>query len=749
MSLATALWIAVPLSAIHLALRKNRAALAFQLAVDVGLLLLPGRILLSGAHLGPGPLHGESWGTVRTVRGSPDQVDLPTQLHVWWEEVRRTVADGDPPWISTRIGGGLPLFANGQSGLLFPPQAPVWFLGAERGTDVMAVFKLELAALGAFLLLRRFGVRAAAAASGGLAWGFGVGLVSWLVSPMGWVYAAAPWALFLASGCARGRRRDGAALALLFGALLGGGVSPEAGAFLLLATAAAGAVLGFGKGRRLVRVAVPLALAIPISAVGALPVLLNVLGSSKYDASAVPQAVPAALRAMVASAFLVPWRYGHPADPSWTQPFAAVALALGVGTAVVALAAAALPRRRHRRAALAFASVGLLGAGFLFIVPGFRELFLLLPLFPRMLWHRAGFLPGLALALLGALGLESWLSKPRRWRLAAAAVAVQAVVVALLLTSPVKRLPSAAFATAGIPALLAVGTVAGGAAGGVAIPAVVGLEALLTSWSIVPASRPAEAPAAVRELKRRASADGRRFMGTYGALPPNLGARLGVSDIRANEPVRPRRLTALHRAFGAEGDELPGAIVSPWPGLAGAWGVEWLLSPAPLLEGAPHAAGWESLGTFEGGTIYRNTRALPVVRVAGSETAAPGAWDAVADATEFARTAVVEAPLGLAGSGSSTELEARPHRVSVRVDCVGRCLAVLHAPLAPGWVASVDGAPAPLVPANIAAMGVVVPTGTHVVSWRYAPPGLLAGMGLSALGLTGGAALARGKWRSA
>jgi len=747
-SLATALWIAIPLSAIHLALRKNRAALAFQLAVDVGLLLLPGRVLLSGAHLGPGPLHGESWGTVRTVGGSPDQVDLPTQLHVWWEEVRRTVADGDLPWISSRIGGGLPLFANGQSGLLFPPQAPVWFLGAERGTDVMAVYKLELAALGTFLLLRRFGVRATAAASGGLAWGFGLGLVSWLVSPMGWVYAAAPWAFFLASGCVRGRRRDGAALALLFGALLGGGVSPEAGAFLLLATAAAGTVLGFGKGRRLLRVAAPLALAIPISAVGALPVLLNVLESSKYDASAVPQAVPAAVRAMVASVFLAPWRYGHPADSSWTQPFAAVALALGVGTAVVALAAAARPRRRHRRAALAFATAGLLGAAFLFIVPGFRELVLLLPLFPRMLWHRAGFLPGLALALLGALGLESWLSRPRRWRLAAAALAVQAAVAALLLTSPVKPLPSASLATAGIPALLAVGAMAGGAAGGVAIPAVVGLEALITSWRVLPSSRRAEAPAAVRELGRRAGEDRRRVIGSGGALPPNLAARLGLSDLRANEPVRPRRLTALHRAFGAEGDELPGAVVSPWAGLAGAWGVGWLLSPAPLVEGAPYAAGWESLGAFEGGTIYRNSRALPVVRVAGSETSAPGAWDAALDATEFARSAVVESPLGLAGSGSSTVLEARPHRVSARVDCDGRCLAVLHVPLAPGWAASVDGGPAPLVPANIAAMGVVVPTGTHVVSWRYAPPGLLAGMGLSALGLTGCAALARGKWRS-
>jgi hypothetical protein len=744
-SLAVALWIVVPLTAVHFALRKRRAAIVFQLAVDIGLLLLPGRILLTGAHLGPGPLRGEAWGTVRSVAGSPDQVDLPTQLHVWWEEIRRLAGQGDPPWISDRIGGGVPLFANGQSGLLFPLQAPVWILGPERGTDVMGVFKLELAALGTFFLLRRFGVLGAAAASAGLAWGFGLGLLSWLVSPMGWVFAASPWALYLVSGCVRGRRRDAALLALLFGALLGGGVSPEAATFLLLATSAAGVVLGFGTWRRVGRLAAPLALVLPLSAAGALPVFLNVLGSSKYEAASVPPALSASLRGMIASAFFVPWRWGHPADSTWTPPFAAVALALGVGTAAAVLAAAAVPRRRHRRAALAFLSIGLLGAAFLFVVPGFREAFLLLPLFPRMLWHRASLLPGLALALLAALGLDAWLARPRRARLVAVAVAVQAAVAALLTTSAVRPLPRAALLTAPFPALLAAAALPGGAFAGFAVPAVVGLEAALSGWNVLPGSRPAEAPTAVRALERLAA--GSRILGTEGELPPNLAARLGIADLRANEPVRARRLTALHRALGAEGDELPGPVRSPWPGLAGAWGVGWLLSPGALPAGAPFAPGWETQAAFPGGTILRNSRELPVVRVATGERPAGVAWDAAADATDFARTAVVEVPLGLAGEGSSAVVEARPHRFEARVACDGRCLAVLHVPMAPGWIANLDGAGAPLVAANVAAMGVVVPPGTHRVTWRYAPPGLVPGAAATALGLAGCAALARRKRR--
>ncbi len=61
--------------------------LVFQLAVDVGLLLLPGRVLLSGLHLGPGPPRAIEWGGPITVTGSAEQSDFPLQLGIWWEEV--------------------------------------------------------------------------------------------------------------------------------------------------------------------------------------------------------------------------------------------------------------------------------------------------------------------------------------------------------------------------------------------------------------------------------------------------------------------------------------------------------------------------------------------------------------------------------------------------------------------------------------------------------------------------------------
>lgn len=739
MSLAAALFAAGLLAAIHLGLRRSRPALRFQLAVDLLLLLLPGRVLFSGAHLGPGPLGGESWGTVRTVWGSPDQVDLPTQLHVWWEEVRRLVASGEPPWISDRIGGGLPLFAGGQSCLLFPPHLPVWLFGAENGTDVMALLKLELAALGTFLLLRRFGLKPAAAGVGGIAWGFGLGVLSWLVSPMGWVYAAAPWALHFLAGALRGRSRSSVALALLFGGLLGGGVSLEAAGFLFLATALCGVVLGWGKLGRLIRVAVPLAVSLLVSAAGLLPVLLGIPRVLGGKPSSTLAPLGPVLTEMVASTFLVPWRYGHPSDGTWREGFAAVGIAFSVGTAAWALAAAAWPRRRHRRLAFAFLAMGFLGTGFLFVLPGFREVFLALPLFPKLLWYRAGFLPGFALVLLASVGADAFLESRRSGRLIAAALGTGIAVAALLLTSPVRPVPRAALSSAAAPALLVAAALLGRRAGGVALPAAVAAEVCLIGWNVLPASVPAEAPPAVEEL-RRLAAPGERILGYGATLPPNFAARFGLADLRANDPVAPPAFRTLQTALSVS-DPLLGTILAPWSGLAGAWGVRWMVSAAPLPEGAPFAAGWEKVAATRDGAVFRNLRALGTVRLAVAEKVSAGPWSVSLDATDFSREAVVAEPLGLAGAGHLDILEARPHRVSARVGCEGRCLAVMQTPIAPGWAGRIDGVSSPIVPANLAGMGLVVPGGTHEVSWVYSPPGLAPGVVATLLGLAACVAL--------
>jgi uncharacterized membrane protein YfhO len=52
-----------------------------------------------------------------------------------------------------------------------------------------------------------------------------------------------------------------------------------------------------------------------------------------------------------------------------------------------------------------------------------------------------------------------------------------------------------------------------------------------------------------------------------------------------------------------------------------------------------------------------------------------------------------------------------------------------------GWRATVDGRPAPIVPANVLFRGIRLEPGARVVELVYRPPGLVAGLVVSALSL--------------
>ncbi|MBZ5589537.1 MAG: hypothetical protein LAO05_13325 [Acidobacteriia bacterium] len=733
----TALWIVVPLALVHIVIRRRRVFLLFQLAVDIALLLLPGRLLLVGDHIGPGSPGAAEWGGPATVAGSPEQSDLPLEFAVWWEEVRRLTGSGEPPWISDRIGGGTPLYANGQTGLPFPLHLPVWALGAERGSDVMAVWKLELAALGGFLLLLRLGVRPAAAASGALAYAFGVYQVSWLVVPLAWVVALAPWALWTLIGTLRGDRRSGAWLALILGTTAGWSAHPETAAFLWLAVALAGTVLAWGRARRIFRLAVPYLLALLVAAVGSLPVVATISGSSKLAASRAgpPNPDPGlswSVKGRAAALFLVPWRDGNPGAGTWHQPFPCAAVSVSVGVVPLLMMLGAPLRRRHRRAAVGLAVVGVGAASMVYQLPVVSHLLGRLPVLGAMTWVRSGFLIGLSAAFLGALGLDAWLHAPRRLRLAAAAVVAEGVVLALALTG---RAASARETVATIVAPAAVGVAVAAGAGPLAIPVLVGVESVANAWSILGASREVSSPPGmVAELRARATGGG-RLLGLGDALPPNLPARYGLADLRSADPVRPLGLARLHQALGARGMDLPGPVTTPWAGLAGAWGVRWLATPPEGVVGSS-AAGWEEVWRDAGGRIYRNSRALPVLRLASATSAPPGdpgagAWERV----DFAATAVTTEVVKTGGEGSLAVIDDRPWRHVVRVRSQGTVLAVLHVPRAAGWRTYLDGRAAATVDADLGAMAVVIPTGDREVRWEYSPPFLLPGVILTAVGL--------------
>ncbi|MGQ9495503.1 MAG: hypothetical protein ACUVRY_04480 [Thermoanaerobaculaceae bacterium] len=662
--------------------------------------------------------------------GSGEQSDLPLQFAVWWEEVRRLARQAEPPWITDRIGAGVPLLGNGQTGLPFPLQLPVWLWGPERGTTVMAFLKLLFAFWGMKLWLGRLRALPPGRLLGALAYAFSLDMVSWLPVPLSWVLAAAPWVLWLLVGALRGSPRQAAGLALLLGVLLGWSLHPETAAFLALASAFLGICLAWPKFRRAKRLFLPLSLAVVIGLGFGLPVVLTIRDSAKYHAPP-PAALNLSLseKLELASLFLVPFRHGNPGAGHFAFPFPHAPLALACGSAVWLLLLAGNTQRRHRRWFWAFSLLALGSLGLFFQVGAVREVALALPVLNRMTWPRLGFLLPLALITLAALRFPRTAPKPAK--LISSWLILQGVVLALSWTAdagtglwvwPTAFFPSlAALVLWKKPAWL---------------PVLAFLEVTWWSAGVFPLSRPGSVDPLLADLAASARWD-ERAVAIGESVPANLLARAGVVDLRSHDPVRPQTLAALHHALGSQGEDLPGPLTKPWAGLAGAWGVKWLLTGP---EGLPQCCqeGWELVREGRQLKLFRNLRWQPPLRAASQLVYPPGdpelgEWEHL----DFAEQAVVTGTVspGTYALPSWEVVDRRPWRLHLQVRTSGPALLLWHVPYTVGWKTLVDTVPRKPIIANLGAMAVVVPEGEHEVVWVYHPPGLILGWSLGGLGL--------------
>jgi uncharacterized membrane protein YfhO len=78
-------------------------------------------------------------------------------------------------------------------------------------------------------------------------------------------------------------------------------------------------------------------------------------------------------------------------------------------------------------------------------------------------------------------------------------------------------------------------------------------------------------------------------------------------------------------------------------------------------------------------------------------------------------------------------LERRSDRVVLDVHANAEALVVVTDAWAPQWKATVDGAEAPLLRANVAFRAVRVPAGRHRVEMRCSPTAVFLGLGLTAV----------------
>jgi hypothetical protein len=145
-----------------------------------------------------------------------------------------------------------------------------------------------------------------------------------------------------------------------------------------------------------------------------------------------------------------------------------------------------------------------------------------------------------------------------------------------------------------------------------------------------------------------------------------------------------------------------------------------------------------ALGHWSGSpfTIYRNPSALPRAYVVSRAHPSPSDEEDVAQFRKVdPRSAVLMAadPLGSDGPRQPfTPAEYRaddPDRPTIRVATEAPGLLVVADTWMPGWSATVDGAPAPVLRGDHAHRVIPLPSpGDHVVVMNYRPTGLAAGM---------------------
>jgi hypothetical protein len=717
------------------------------------------------------------WPLLRPGAGRSLGGDFAAQTVPWRRYVTAELFAGRLPHWAPKVGLGFPLLADIETNVFYPVALLVSLLaGPEpsyRTLEVQSALHHVVAGAGMYLLLARVGAGAVGAFGGaalfafsGFFWAHGAHLT--VVQSASW----GPWVLLggvalLERPGARAAASLACALAL---AILGG--HPQLPYYIVLAL---GVTLGLGwwlgpregaprpPARRLTGLGLlACVLAAGLTAVQLLPTAVLTRESVRWKVPATFLAegtlpVPHLLT------FLVPLAYHR--TPQWgnVDEFHGY---VGILALVMAAWALCRPWRRWTAVFAALAGLGLvialspplasLGGAGLFRIPA-----------------RALYLVDLGLTGLAGLGLDDllraarpWPARMRRFRVGlglAAGVAVLAAAWLALtglppwlegLLSP--ELPTHVRALAGllVGAALVVEVVARLPLGhrlaqGVVV-AIVVIEVLAFPRAMGWAGIPPDAhwvPRADLEALARAAGPYRVLGDRMFSRPPHVEANLGlVYGLPLPSVYSSLRL----RRQGRFQDVLiEGAVRSG--NVYDLLGVRWIVSPRDLRlwtvePRQPEAPGLESdwpssrLTRVRPG-VWEVSRPLPraylperVRVIRGKE----GVLEAVR-VTDPRRTVVLErnpehCPSRSPAAGDEVQFVVdEPDRIRLRVRSAERGPLVLADSYYPGWRATVDGKPVPIVVANYLFRAVCVPAGEHEVVFSFRQPGLYPGLALTVL----------------
>lgn len=691
--------------------------------------------------------------------------DLWGQLYPVWAFIARQVRQGVLPLWDPLLMGGDPILSEAQYGLLNPLNWPL-FLSSPPPVPLVlwrGMVNLLLAGTGMYLFLTRsprLRLSQAAGLLGAIAYMLADPFVVHLGHPqLNDALAWLPWSLLgvdWALAVSRGRRAALAGLPLALMALAGHGQTTLYG---LIAVGLYGlwqALTGPGKGARGGRLSPllerlgRLALVAMIGFALAAPMLLPAMERMPWtNRSLVPddqrhgyEFFPALL-----ADNLAPHVHGRGSDGWWSSMDRVESGYVGA----VTLFLSGLGLLAGRRRAAFWLVLG--GLAFVFAL-GYQA-----PLYPAVarwpfftdLWKtaRAIFLTGLALAVLGAMGLQALLEDrqkrlARGWRLLLVLGAIGLGVAAprLLNGIPDGQPYQRALANLRLAALLAVG-LAGLAWGWqrwrlrwapagmvlLLVGELVALGALAETDPSPPLAGPDHAEAlaflhgdtgwfrvdsqgAARHLWSPEALQVQGFETLQGSGNP-----LSLWPFEQFYWTQPTKDAPGYRLFGAK------YIVVPKGALPGGEGIWPVFADDPLVD------------------LHLNTLALPrawLVYHTQPVTNYEQAWQ-YTQSPDFRPEAIATVENGPRlegqGSGQIEVLRYSPNEVRLIVRTDTPALLVLSDMFYPGWQGYLDGAQAPIYRTDATFRGMVVPAGSHEVRMRFWPSSFQRGLGLEVVGL--------------
>ena len=680
----------------------------------------------------------------------------------WFSVTNWALEEGEWPLWNPLEMTGMPLLANFQSAVLYPPRLLQTVLDLHTANTLYILLKIWLCGFTAYLCARGLGFRRGVSRFFAVAWMLCTYQVSWcywgVVDEAIWI----PLVLLGAEWLLEGRYRRGFSLVFLAGTLtiLAGhpenGFTPCAGIGLYFLLR-----LGFGGGR-IRRSWKPVALALGGWAVALLACSAVLLPFIEYVVHSQRVAVETGTHALTPSAlvnFFVPRFYGTISEKNywgqWNSNFTNTlypGLAVWVGAALILVR----PRRgsSHLKLAACFLAPAVLSVLMVFNHPVIQPLKRIPPF--GSTWE-AWYTPAILfnLGLLAALGLEHWVSQRRRVRemvwLAPVAALIAAAVGWFYFFNRVAFVGE----TDGyvrtqlyIAAAFAIITLAVVALSCIwhrprlflaAMTLLLATDLLVAGRGLLPTTPRHRLWPETELTDYLASIHPPPRVGILSATVSNgLMQYYRVEQWQGFDGMYTKRFTEFFQTL--RGDL--------WNAMEPACAIRYYLHLPALHPFFPRdeRGGFKLVEELDELEVYENTMAFSRAFLVGEARVVPDKDEMFAimrdPSFDPGQTALLEAPppgtLPTTGTGTPGEavvVNRTPNSVEIAVDATNDCILVLADCYFPGWKAFIEEEEAEIFPVFYTFRGILMPKGAHTVVFRYEPWTFRLGLTLSILTL--------------